>query len=352
MLLLLLGSASTIAHPQQKAGLPVSTSDLPNAPVPGGVSAQTPDQRSGSISGTVLDINGGIVPDATVTLVDQDALGERVAKSDAEGNFIFTGLSAGTYLLTVASAGLETFVLPKLVLSVGQKYIVPHIGLPIAAMNTDVQVTVTQNEIAQEQLKEAEKQRVFGIIPNFYSSYIWNAAPLSPKQKIELAFRSKTDPVAFAASGITAGLEQASNRFPAYGQDAQGYAKRYGASYANGAISRLIGSAILPSLLHQDPRYFYKGLGSIPSRTLYALSSAVVTRGDNGHRQPNYSRVLGSFAAGGISNLYHPAGDRGAMLTVNNALIGTAADAVSNVVREFLLRGLTPRIPAYANGKP
>ena len=124
-----------------------------------------------------------------------------------------------------------------------------------------------------------------------------------------------------------AAAEQWQNTFPGYGQGAQGYAKRYGAAYADEAISRMIGSAILPSLLHQDPRYFYRGSGSKKSRALYAISAAVICRGDNGRMQPNYSYVAGAFAAGGISNLYHPAGDRGAGLTIANGFLNVGAHA-------------------------
>jgi hypothetical protein len=153
-------------------------------------------------------------------------------------------------------------------------------------------------------------------------------------------------------TGIVAGAEQAKNIFPGYGQGAQGYAKRYGAAYADDVLGRVIGSAVLPSLFHQDPRYFYKGSGSVRSRISYAISRAVITRGDNGHVQPNYSHVLGSFAAGGISNLYHPAGDRGVSLTLSNGLIETAGSAVDNLLREFLLRKITRNVPDQDQGKP
>jgi hypothetical protein len=127
---------------------------------------------------------------------------------------------------------------------------------------------------------------------------------------------------------------------------------RVALSDADEALSRMIGSAILPSLLHQDPRYFYRGSGSKKSRAFYAISSAVICRGDNGRLQPNYSYVLGSFAAGGISNLYHPASDRGVGLTIGNGFLNVAAHALDNLGREFVFRKLTPKVPDYAQGKP
>ena len=102
-------------------------------------------------------------------------------------------------------------------------------------------------------------------------------------------------------------------------------AKRYGAGYADIVTGTFIGSAILPSLLKQDPRYFYKGTGSTRSRILYAIANSVICKGDNGRWQANYSSILGSLAAGGISNLYYPAQDRnGAGLTFENALSALA----------------------------
>ncbi len=115
----------------------------------------------------------------------------------------------------------------------------------------------------------------------------------------------------------------------------------------------MIGGAILPSLFKQDPRYFYKGTGTIRSRAMYAIANAVICKGDNGRWQPNYSGILGGLAAGGISNLYYPASDRsGVELTFENALIGTAEGAVQNLFQEFVVRRLTPRLPNYEAGAP
>ena len=113
----------------------------------------------------------------------------------------------------------------------------------------------------------------------------------------------------------------------------------------------MLGSAILPSLLHQDPRYFYLGSGSVRTRAFYAISRAVITRSDSGKSQPNYSRILGSFAAGAIDNLYHPASDRGVGLVVSSGLLNTAGHAADNLLREFLFRKVTPTVPDYEKGK-
>jgi hypothetical protein len=210
----------------------------------------------------------------------------------------------------------------------------------------EVQVGVSPIEVAEEQIKAEEKQRVLGVLPNFYVSYVPDAVPLNSKQKFELAWKSVLDPFSFVFVGGVAGVEQAQDHFNQYGQGAQGYAKRFGAGFADTVTSTFIGSAILPSLLKQDPRYFYKGKGSMGARVLYAIANSVICKGDNRRWQANYSSILGSLAAGGISNLYYPPNDRnGAELTFENAAIGIGGSAVSNLFQEFIIRKLTPKLP-------
>ena len=228
----------------------------------------------------------------------------------------------------------------------GQAYIVPLVVLLVATQMTQVTVGLTKIELAEVQVKDQEKQRVLGIIPNFYVSYVPNAVALTPKQKFELAWKSSVDPFTFVAVGIVAGAAQAGNELSGYGQGAQGYAKRYGASYGDVVIGTFLGNAILPSLLKQDPRYFYKGTGGTRSRIFHALSSPVICKGDNGRWQPNYSYVLGSFAAGGIANLYYPPSDRHAAgPIVGAALIRLGESAIAAVFQEFVVRKLTRNLP-------
>ena len=295
---------------------------------------------------------GEAYPTRQITLMGANNSAERTTVAGSNGEFSFNELHAGTYKLTISSVGMERLVMPEIVIGEAEVRRLQQINMAIASTTTEVQVVVTQVALAQEQVKAAEHQRVLGIVPNFYSSYLWNAAPLDTKQKFNLAFHSISDPVAFLAIGAIAGAEQVNNSFAGYGKGPQGYAKRYGAAYADEVVGRLIGSAILPSLLHQDPRYFYKGSGTVRSRALYALSRSIVTRGDNGREQPNYSRLMGSFAAGGLANLYYPQANRGVSLTLGNAFVGIAGHAADNLLREFLLRRLTPNVPDYATGKP
>jgi hypothetical protein len=115
----------------------------------------------------------------------------------------------------------------------------------------------------------------------------------------------------------------------------------------------MLGSALLPSVFKQDPRYFYKGAGTVRSRVLYAIANAVICKGDNGRWQANYSGILGNLAAGGISNLYYPAANRdGVGLTFENAGLGAAAGAVQNLFQEFVVKRLTPKIPNYGPAQP
>ncbi|HSR08802.1 MAG TPA: hypothetical protein VLM42_16780, partial [Bryobacteraceae bacterium] len=246
--------------------------------------------------------------------------------------------------------GLDRPVTAEVVLGAGERRELPIVGTRI--LTTTVQVVASLNAVAQSQVEAQETQRVLSIFPNYYSSYIWDAAPMTPKLKFKLALRATTDPISFLAAAGVAGVEQKHDTFPGYGQGSEGYAKRFGAAYADALVSKMVSRAILPTVLHQDPRYFYRGSESIRSRIFHALRSAVITRGDNGQMQPNYSQVLGNFASSGISNLYRAPGDRTASLTFRNGLIMTASGAVENLLREFFSRKLTSNVPSFANGKP
>jgi Carboxypeptidase regulatory-like domain len=353
-LVLLICGFSSAAHAQLSL-TSISTDGLPNALNPSslgpGAAPISGAETSAIISGVVLDANGDTLPGASVTLTSEKGGEERTSVSGNNGEFSFGGLPAGNFILTVTSPGMAPFVRPGIAVGPGERRAPLQISMAIARTTTEVWVVVTPTELAQEQVKAAEQQRVLGVLPNFYSSYIWDAAPLNSRQKFDLAFHSVADPVEFLGTGIIAAAEQATDTFPGYGQGVEGYAKRYGAAYADDVLGRMIGSAILPSLIHQDPRYFYKGSGSVRSRVLYAVSRAVVTRGDDGRTEPNYSRLFGSFAAGGLANLYYPRADRGLGLTLGDGLVSIAGHAADNLIREFLLRRITPNVPNYERGK-
>lgn len=307
---------------------------------------------SSSIAGSVVDTNGAVVPGAQVQLIGPNATVQRTVATDAWGRFSFPGLPSGTFRVTATAPNLTTFTSDPVVLAAGQNIQLPQTVLHVGKTHADVQVVATLHDVAEAQVKAQEQQRVLGIVPNFYSSYIWDAAPMSPKQKFGLALRSNIDPVTFVVAAGTAGVEQWHNTFPGYGTGADGYLKRFGAAYADYAIYTLIADAALPSVFKQDPRYFYMGSGNTKSRALYAVSRTFVTRTDGGRKEINWSHLIGAFATAGISNIYHAPQDRSASLTVRNAGIIIGGSVATNLIREFILRKITPKVPDYAQGKP
>jgi hypothetical protein len=305
-------------------------------------------EESASMSGTVLDVTGGTVAGSEVTL---KGIGgpERTLVTGADGKFVFHELSAGSYVITVQAKGFQDYTSARFTLAAHQDLQIPSIVLSVAMSSAAVVVRPT-DVIAAEQMKAEEKQRILGVIPSFYTSYIWNAAPLNTHQKFSMAARDTFDPVDFIGVSITAGIEQARNIFPGYGQGAEGYGKRWGATFADGVTSDILSRAAFPALFHQDPRYFYQGSGSAWSRIGHAVSYAFVARSDRGRLMPNYSYFLGEVCSGALSNLYYPASDRGAGLVFTNAAIGLAGRAGENLLREFVFKRFTRHVPG--NGKP
>jgi Carboxypeptidase regulatory-like domain len=305
-----------------------------------------------TVTGTVLDKNHRVLQGARITLQNRSGSRIRTLQSGGNGQFSFSGLVPNTYKLTVTVPGMSTYTSPEIALRTGEFHILPPIVMSLSTVATNVIVTDNKAELAEEQLHTAVKQRIGGVIPNFYSSYDWNAPPMQAKQKFQLGIRSIIDPVSFLGVAGVAGAEQYQNVFPAYGSGLEGYGKRYGAALANHVSGTLLGRAVYPSIFHQDPRYFYKGKGSIGSRALYAISAAVIARGDDGTWKPNYSRVLGNLSAAGISNLYYPPSERGGSLILLNGLAGIGADAVGDLIREFVLKRITSHVPKGRNGQP
>jgi hypothetical protein len=191
-------------------------------------------------------------------------------------------------------------------------------------------------------VKIEEKQRVLGIIPNFYVVYDPNPVPLTSKLKFQLALKTSTDVFTILGTGVLAAINQAGDT-PNYVQGWKGYGERFGAAAADGFSDIMIGGAILPSLLHQDPRYYYQGKGTNKSRALHALASPFVCKGDNGRLQPNYSSMGGDLASSALLNIYYPKSNRGAGLVFQNFFLSTGERMMSSLVQEFLLPKLTPK---------
>lgn len=293
-----------------------------------------------SIIGTVVDVQHDAIPDAEVTLSGPAPADRATTKTNAHGFFTFTGLRPSLpYHVTVAAKGFASWTSPEIVLQAGKQRDLGAIPLNIAVVQTTVTAVSTEQAATQEVHVE-EKQRVLGVFPNFYVTYSPNPAPLTTKLKYQLALRSLTDPVTIATTALFAGFDQAGDT-PDYQEGAIGYAQRFGAGYADDVTSTLIGGAILPSLLHQDPRYFYQGTGSIASRTLHAVAFSVLCKGDNGRWQFNYSAVGGDLASGAISNVYYPPSNRGAAIVFENALLAAAGRVAESLAQEFVFQKFT-----------
>jgi len=300
-----------------------------------------PEPRTGTIIGTVTDIRGDVAPGVTATL--QGPAGEkRAVVTNDSGGFSFDNIKPGVpYHVVVSGKGFADWNSPALTLKPGQFLELTGIKLELAVAVTTVTAVVNNVQIATEQVELEEKQRVLGFIPNFYVVYDKNPAPLTAKLKFRLALRTATDPITIVGSGFVAAIDQAGDT-PDYQQGWKGYGQRFGANYANGLTDILIGGAILPSVLHQDPRYFYQGTGTNRSRALHAVGSTFICRGDNGHWQPNISSLGGYLVSGALANTYYPESNRGVGLVFGTFGIDVAADMANGLIQEFLLRRLTP----------
>jgi hypothetical protein len=297
-------------------------------------------QATGTIGGQVTDQSGAALPGATVTFEPEGNRPIVEVVSGADGRFSCAGLPVGSYRLTVSAAGFATGTLTGRVDS-GETSL-PPIRLTLVVGTIQVDVTPAQVEIAEEQIHQQETQRVLGVFPNFRVSYLPDAAPLNSRQKFQLTWKTVADPTRFASLGVVAAIQQARNDYGGFGGGFGGYAKRCTALYATILTGSLISNVLMPTVFQQDPRYFYKGTGSTSSRVGYAISRAVVRKGDNGRWQPDYSRILGHLTSGAISNFYYPAEDRrGARLTLVNAALGIGGAAAGNLMQELLLRRFT-----------
>jgi len=183
--------------------------------------------------------------------------------------------------------------------------------------------------------KKEQSQRVLAVLPQFTVTDRKNAPPLILKGKFRLFYKTAFDPADFALAGIQAGISQAEDSFPAYGQGASGYGKRYGAAFADQVSSGFFTNLVYPSLLKEDPRYFRLGQGSVKHRFGYALAQIVVAHKDNGGRTFNWSTTLGALSSGGLSNAYYPSTDRGFGLTMNRAGISLLYGGVGALISEF-----------------
>jgi len=297
-------------------------------------------QPTGSIQGNVTDSSGSSILGAVVTVEGADG-NSRTTVTDQEGTFQISSLPPGDYHVKISASGLADWTASNVPASTvpGSKPL--QIVMQVAPSVTSVTVGLAPEELAEEQLKQETQQRVLGVLPNYFVAYESHPAPLSPKQKFHLSLKTLVDPATFAAVGITAGIQQGENSYYQFGQGSEGYAKRFGAAYGNAATNLLITSVAADSLLHQDPRYFFSGKGSIKHRAWYAVESAFRAKGDNGKWQPPYAGLLGAVAGAEVSNLYYP-GSRSQHSLIGRAIMFHFAGLIGlNLTEELFLKKLT-----------
>ena len=329
------------------------TALLPDAPSFSGGETNAPGAAdmapAGQLTGSVVDSEGTVLSDVDVTLSREASADLRRTKTDGDGKFAFANVPPGKFKVTASLKGFAP-VSYSYTLQPGEVFSVPILRFGLAQFSTTVDVVASQEELSEAELKVEEHQRLIGFFPNFFVSYDYKAPPLTTRQKFQLAWKNASDPGNIATSGFVAGIEQAQNTFPGYGQGMAGYGKRFGAASGDLIFGTFLGGAIFPTLFKQDPRYFYRGTGTNTSRAWYAITRAFICRGDNGKWQPAYASILGDLSAGAITNLYYPPGSRnGPALTFEQGALNIAGDAFGNVMQELVLKHFTPHAPTYNN---
>ena len=309
-------------------------------------------QDKASIQGKVTDSSGAPILGAVVTVTGAGG-DSRMTVTDVQGAFQISSLTPGNYNVKISASGLADWSASNVraAAAPGSKPVLAV--MRVAPAVTSVTVGLPREEVAQAQLNQEVKQRVLGVLPNYYVAYENHPAPLSPRQKLHLGMKVLFDPATFAAVGITAGIQQKRNSYYQYGRGAEGFAKRFGAEYATAADAVLITSVLADSVLHQDPRYFYSGKGTTAERTWYAVKSAFRAKGDNGKWQPPYAGLIGSIAAAEIAQAYRP-DPRTQYTLIGRAVMFRFAGLVGlNLFEELFLKKLTthtPQNPSAANG--
>jgi len=305
-------------------------------------SVEAANTRTGRILGKLVDTNDDPIPGATMVL--QGPSGDRLtATTKDDGSFEFHDVAPGiAYQITVTAEGFAEWS-SSVTVEPGQDKALGEVRLRILAVQRAVTVSYSSTEVAAQQLKAEEEQRVLRFIPNLYVTYEPHPEPLTTSMKFHLAYKSLTHPVFFARTAAWAGVQQARNNPDEWRQGAEGYSKRLGAGFADAVTGSLISNAILPSLLHQDPRYFYQGTGTKWSRARHAMLAPFICRGDNGAWQPNYSQWGGSLIGYSISTAYYPSSDRTAGHVFETFGIDMGLHVVGSLAQEFILGKFTSR---------
>ena len=300
------------------------------------------DTKTGAILGTVVDTTDDPIPGANVIL--RGPAGDRLtAITKDDGGFAFDQAPAGgSYQIAVTAEGFADWN-SSITVEPGRNKTLPEIKLRILAVQRAVTVSYSSEEVATQQLKAEEQQRILSVIPNIYVVYEPHPEPLTTRMKYHMAYKSLTNPFFFARTAAWAGISQARDNPSEWNQGAAGYGKRLGAGFADAVTGSLITNAILPSILHQDPRYFYQGTGTKKSRALHAMLAPVICKGDNGAWQPNYSQWGGSLIGYSISTAYYPSSSRTAGHVFQTFGVDMGLHVVGSLVQEFILGKFTSR---------
>ena len=308
-------------------------------------------QGASTIYGRVTDSSSAPIFGAVVVIQGRDGKSYTTV-TDGTGSFRISTLTPGNYSVKISAKGFSDWTASDVAASITTESKPLRAVMQVAPAVTSVTVGLPPEQVAAEQLKQEVKQRVAGVIPNFYVTYEQHPAPLTPEQKFHLGLKTLLDPTTFAGAAITAGIQQHNNSYYQYGQGTEGFAKRFGAEYATAAAGILFTSVLADSVLHQDPRYFYSGKGTIAQRAWYAVESAFRAKGDNGKWQPPYA-VIGNIAAAELGQAYRP-DPRTQYSLIGRTLLFRAVGLVGvNLFEEFLLKKLTthtPDIQPAANG--
>jgi hypothetical protein len=305
-------------------------------------SAEAANTRTGSILGKVVDPSEDPIPGATVVL--RGPAGDRLtAVTKDDGTFELHDATSGiAHQITVTADGFAEWS-SSVTVEPGQDKTLTDVKLRILAVQRALTVSYSSKEMAAQQLKAEEQQRVLHFIPNIYVTYEPHPEPLTSKMKFRLAYKSLTNLYFFGRTAAWAGVQQARDNPSEWQQGAKGYSKRLGAGFADAVTGGLISNAILPSLLHQDPRYFYDGTGTKWSRARHAMSAPFVCKGDNGAWQPNYSQLGGSLIGYSISTAYYPSSNRTAGHVFETFGIDMGLHVVGSLFQEFVLGKFTSR---------